>query len=136
MWIHEHAAESPLAPAAIWKVLSDLDRWTDWDTSMEWVKLDGGFVEGGTVTMKPLEQDLITSTITNIIENSVYADECEFNGLMLRFSHRLSPLPSGGTEVVHRLEIDGPDEVCAHVGPMIVEDFPEAMDALLAHAAK
>jgi hypothetical protein len=42
-----------------------------------------------------------------------------------------------GTKVTHSLEITGPaaEEVGPQLGPAITEDFPEAMDALLARAA-
>ena len=35
----EHAAETELAPEAVWKVLKDIDNWPRWDTSMEAVTL-------------------------------------------------------------------------------------------------
>jgi hypothetical protein len=56
--------------------------------------------------------------------------------ITLRFSHTLEPLESGGTKVTHRLEITGPAAGSAgpELGPAITEDFPEAMDALLARA--
>ncbi|TVT58890.1 polyketide cyclase [Amycolatopsis rhizosphaerae] len=135
MWTHEHTGETDAAPEAVWKVLADLDDWASWDTSMEWVRLRGAFAPGGEVVMKPKGQDPITSVIAEVTENRVYADETEFEGLTLRFSHTLRPREDGGTKVIHRLEITGPGEIAASVGPAITEDFPEAMAALLARAA-
>jgi hypothetical protein len=138
MWTHELSARTELPPEAIWKVLTDLDNWPAWDTSMESVRLDGPFAVGSRVTMVPAGQEPVTSVITVIEENERYADETEFGGVTLRFSHALARLPDGGTEVVHRLEIDGveADSVGPEVGAMITEDFPEAMAALLAYAAR
>jgi hypothetical protein len=137
MWTHEHAADTPLSPAAIWKVLADLDRWARWDTSMERVELLGPFRVGSRVSMTPHGQEPIVSTITAIEDHARYADETEFEGVTLRFSHTLDPLPGGGTRVTHRLEIDGPaaDDVGPQLGPAITEDFPQAMAALLAAAS-
>ena len=61
----------------------------------------------------------------------------EFGGATLGFSHTLTRLPDGGTRIVHRLEIvgDQADAVGPEIGPIITEDFPEAMAALLAYAA-
>ena len=39
MWVHEHTVETAASPEAVWRVLRDLDQWTTWDTSMEWVRL-------------------------------------------------------------------------------------------------
>ena len=134
--MHEHVGETAVDSGAVWRVLRDLDTWASWDTSMEWVRLEGPFGVGTRVSMKPYGQDPITSVIVEAVENRVYADQTEFGGVTLRFSHALEPLASGGTRVTHRLEITGPeaDRVAPELGPAITEDFPQAMDALLARA--
>jgi uncharacterized protein YndB with AHSA1/START domain len=136
MWAHEHTGETAASPEAVWRVLRDLDDWASWDTSMEWVRLQGPFRVGSEVVMKPEGQDPITSVIVEATENRVYADETDLGEVTLRFSHTLDPLASGGTVVTHRLEITGPaaDTVGPDLGPAITEDFPEAMEALLARA--
>jgi uncharacterized protein YndB with AHSA1/START domain len=136
MWVHEHIGQTTASPEAVWRVLSDLDSWASWDTSMEWVRLQDPFGVGARVVMKPIGQDPITSTIVEAAPNRVYADETELGEVTLRFSHTLEPLTAGGTRVVHRLEISGPaaDRVGPELGPAITEDFPEAMAALLARA--
>lgn len=87
--------------------------------------------------MKPKGQDPITSVILEASENQRYADQTDLGEVTLRFSHTLQPLQGGGTKVTHRLEITGPaaDQVGPELGPAITEDFPEAMEALLARAA-
>ena len=59
----EHTAETATSPQAIWHVLADLDQWATWDTSMDWVRLQGPFQAGSEVVMKPKGQDPITSVI-------------------------------------------------------------------------
>ena len=137
MWTHERVGETDLPRGAVWEVLRRLDDWPSWDTSMEWVRLEGPLAVGSKVVMKPKGQEAITSTIAAVEENELYADETIFDGVTLRFSHRLRPTERGGTRVVHRLEIDGPEaeRIAPELGAAITEDFPEAMDALLARAA-
>jgi uncharacterized protein YndB with AHSA1/START domain len=137
MWAHEHTGETAASPEAVWRVLRDLDDWPSWDTSMEWVRLQGPFRVGSEVVMKPEGQDPITSVIVEATENRVYADETDLGEVRLRFSHTLAPRSDGGTVVIHRLEITGPaaDTVGPELGAAITEDFPEAMAALLARAA-
>lgn len=136
MWEHEHTGETTASPEAVWQVLRDLDGWTSWDSSMEWVRLQDPFGVGAKVAMKPKGQDPITSVIVKAEDNRVYADETSLGDVTLRFSHTLEPLAAGGTRVVHRLQITGPaaDQVAPELGPAITDDFPEAMDALLARA--
>jgi len=104
---------------------------------MESVKLQGLFVVGTAVAMTPKGQDPVTSVITAITANELYADETDMGDVILRFSHALTRLPDGGTRIVHRLEISGPKaaEIGPELGPAITEDFPDAMQALLAYAA-
>ena len=137
MWEHEHTAETAISPEAVWRVLADLDQWASWDTSMDWVRLEGPFQVGSQVTMKPKGQDPITSVILEATENQAYADQTDLGEVTLRFSHTLQPLAGGATRVIHRLKITGPaaDQLGPELGPAITEDFPEAMDALLARAA-
>lgn len=134
MWTHEHVAETGASPAQVWRVLADLDSWGTWDTSMEWVRLEGPLAVGSTVVMKPIGQDPITSTVAAVEPGRRYADQTEFGGVQLYFSHVLEPTVDGGTRVVHRLEIagDDADAVGPTLGPQITEDFPDAMRALLA----
>ncbi len=136
MWTYEHKGESAASPAAVWRVLRDLDDWPAWDTSMEWVRLQGPFQVGSEVVMKPKGQDPITSVIVAASRDRVYADETDLGEVTLRFSHTLASLASGGTAVTHRLEITGPaaDTVGPDLGQAITEDFPEAMAAHLARA--
>jgi len=136
MWTHEHTVEAATSPEAVWRVLADLDQWASWDTSMDWVRLEGPFQVGSQVTMKPKGQDPITSVILEATENQAYADQTDLGEVTLRFSHTLQPL-AGGTRVTHRLEITGPaaDQLGPELGPAITEHFPEAMEALLARAA-
>lgn len=81
--------------------------------------------------MTPTGEDPITSTVT--VDDQVrYADETVFGQLDLRFSPTLHPTGDGGTRVVHRLEVDGPD--AAAIGAMASADFPDATAGLLAAA--
>jgi hypothetical protein len=137
MWVHEYTAETAVSPEAIWAVLSDLDRWPRWDTSMERVALQGPFAVGTQVSMTPVGQDPIVSTIVGLSAPEFYADRTDLGPVTLEFSHTLTRLGTGGTQITHRLEItgDGAAELGPQLGPEITADFPEAMDGLLACAA-
>ncbi len=136
MWTHEHVAETDLTPREIWPTLCDIDNWTTWDTSMEHTALLGPFAVGTEISMTPKGQDAIRSTIVAVEPEALYADETTFGGVLLRFSHTLTRLDAGGTRIVHRLTISGPeaDRVAPELGPQITEDFPQAMDGLIAAA--
>lgn len=134
MWSHEHIAETALSPERIWAVLSDIDNWAEWDTSLETIELHGPFQVGTAISMTPVGLEPIRSTIVDIVPNERYADETVFAGATLRFSHSLTRLAEGGTRIVHRLDIAG--EAPAELGRAITEDFPESMARLIARAAR
>jgi uncharacterized protein YndB with AHSA1/START domain len=137
MWAYEYATETDVPTERIWAVLSDIDSWAAWDTSMQEISLQGPFEVGSKVSMMPEGQDPITSTIVEIEHTRRYADETEFGGCVLGFSHTLTPLDDGRTRIVHRLEITGPaaDAEGPKLGSAITEDFPEAMSGLVRQAA-
>lgn len=137
MWSYEHTAETAVPAEQIWAVLSDIDGWTAWDTSLEAIAIQGPFAGGTEISLTPTGQEPITATIAEIVEHERYADRTDFGGVQLLFAHTLTRLPDGGTQVVHRLEISGPaaDQTGPEIGPAITEDFPDAMRALIAHAA-
>jgi uncharacterized protein YndB with AHSA1/START domain len=137
MWTHEHTVEADLPPEAIWQVLSNIDGWTSWDTSMEQTELLGPFAVGTEISMTPKGQDAVRSTIVAIEPDERYVDEVAFGDLRLRFTHALTRLDAGGTRLTFGLVISGPaaDEAGPQLGAQITEDFPEAMAALVAAAA-
>ena len=103
---------------------------------MEQIKIHGPFAVGTEISMTPKGQEPIRSTITAVRENELCADETRLDGVVLRFSHTLERRATGGTRIRHRLEITGPaaDDIGPELGPAITEDFPDAMDALIARA--
>ena len=138
MWSTEYSTETDLTAPAIWAALSDLHHGVALDGNSDRFELHGPFAVGTELTVTPQGQGSFRSTITELTENSVYADRTEFGGLILTFRHTLTPLASGGTRVTHELVIDGDDAgtMGPELGPQISADFPEAMNALLAAARR
>ena len=138
MWSTEYSAETDLAAPAIWAALSDLHHGVALDGNSDRFELHGPFAVGTELTVTPQGQGSFRSTITELTENSVYADRTEFGGLILTFRHTLAPLAGGGTRVTHELMIEGDEAgtMGPELGPQISADFPEAMNALLAAARR
>ena len=138
MWSTEYSTETDLEAPAIWAALSDLHHGVALDGNSDRFELHGPFAVGTELMVTPQGQGSFRSTITELTEDSVYADRTEFGGLILTFRHTLAPLAGGGTRVTHELMIDGDDAgtMGPELGPQISADFPEAMNALLAAARR
>ena len=138
MWSAEYSTETDLTAPTIWAALSDLHHGVALDGNSDRFELHGPFAVGTELTVTPQGQGSFRSTITELTENSVYADRTEFGGLILTFRHTLAPLAGGGTRVTHQLVIDGDEAgtMGPELGPQISADFPEAMNTLLAAARR
>jgi hypothetical protein len=136
MWTTEYSAETDATPEAIWSALRDLHSGIKLSDRSDTFELHGPFEKGTEISVTPAGQDTFRSTIIELTEPLVYADQTEFGDLRLLFRHTLAPLTGGGTKVTHRLEIDGPGagQVAPELGPQISEDFPAAMADLFAAA--
>ena len=133
MWSTEYSTETGLAAPAIWAALSDLHHGLALDGNSDRFELHGPFAVGTELTVTPQGQGSFRSTITELTEDSVYADRTEFGGLILTFRHTLAPLAGGGTRVTHQLVIDGDEAgtMGPELGPQISADFPATMDDLV-----
>lgn len=133
MWNTEYTVETDVPADALWSALRDLHTGTPIGPSSDTFDIQGPFAVGTEILVTPQGQDTFRSTIVELEENRRYADRTEFGELTLLFRHTLDPVGSG-TRVTHRLEIDGAqaDAMGPEIGPSISEDFPVAMDELIA----
>jgi hypothetical protein len=133
MWTTEHEATTDLDPAPLWAALRDLHHGVPLGPASDHFELHGPFAVGTEVSVTPQGQDTIRSVITELEEGRSYADTTSWDGLELTFRHVLTPLPTGGTRITHRLRNDGPaaDAVGPELGPQISGDFPTVMAELI-----
>jgi hypothetical protein len=138
MWTTSYEQTTTATTAAVWRALRALYSGTALGPNSDSFELHGPFAIGSELTVTPQGQDPMTSVITQLEPERVYADRTAFGGLLLTFRHDLRPLPEGGSSVTHSLEIDGAqaDEVGPELGPQISADFPVAMHELLAAAER
>ena len=128
MWTHEESIETSAVPSRVWALFADVARWKDWNAGIESIELHGPFIAGTTFTMRPPGQDPLTSTLTEVKPNQSFIDETVVDDTRVLVSHKLEPLPSGGTRIIYSTEISGPE--AAAIGPMVTGDFPEVLAAL------
>ena len=127
----EHSVETSADERAVWELWSTIDRWVEWDTSVQKVTLDGPFEVGVEGTMHIEGMPPLDFRLTEVEPGVGFVDETAIPGGVVRFGHRLERV-GDRVRVTHRVEIDGPGEL----GPAITEDVPEAMEALVRLAEK
>ena len=129
MWEYEHSVETTASPEQVWRRYADVERWGDWDTSVERVEAHGPFAPGTEISLTPEGQETVRMRLIDVRENEGFSDETEFAGVTLRFVHRLVRLDSGGTRVTHRVEVTGPG--AEEIGSAVTSDTPDAMAGLV-----
>ncbi|MHB1499597.1 MAG: SRPBCC family protein [Candidatus Dormibacteria bacterium] len=133
MYEFEHHLETAASPRSIYRLYSDVTQWPRWDAGPTQAELDGPFMAGTNGVLTPAGQEALPSRMVEAVEDEGFIDETEIPGTAtLRFEHRLTPLPGGGTRITHRIVISGP--AAEQLGPMVIVHVPEAMEALAEHA--
>jgi len=136
MWEYEHAVETTADPAALWRYWADVTTWTQWNTGVREVSIDGPFAAGTSFTMTGPDGEPIRMTLTDVVPGERFTDVMDGGDVVVVTTvHRLEPIGAGRTKVVYRTEISGAaaDEVGPELGPAIT-DFPEVLDSLVAVA--
>jgi len=128
MWTHEASIETHAQPATLWNLFADVSGWKRWNAGIERILLLGDFTSGTRFVMQPPGQDAFTSKLLDVVENRYFVDETVIDDTRVVVSHELIPLAWGGTKVVYRTEIEGPQ--ASDFGPMVTGDFPEVLSAL------
>jgi polyketide cyclase/dehydrase/lipid transport protein len=131
---YEHSVETVASPAAVWALWSDIGRWTEWDTSLTGIRMDGPFEPGGTGVMTIEGQGDLEFLLTDVVPGAGFTDETVLPVATLRFGHTMTPLPDGRLRVTHRVSIEGP--AAQQLGPQVTEDVPDAMAGLVAIAER
>lgn len=128
--IVQHTVHVRATPEEVWKKLSDVPRWADWDTGMTWAEIQGPFVAGARGRFKAAGSPIATPLeIVDVDPARGYTSEARVVTLKLRFDHRFEVV---GDEVALTFSIaaEGPGtELFRWLrGPALRRDLPAWMD--------
>lgn len=77
-----HAA-STASPAAFFAKWADVDTWPEWNSDIDWVRLDGPFVSGATGTLEPKGGPAVTFVIERLVPDREFVDVSKLIGARL-----------------------------------------------------
>ena len=77
----------------IWNMYADFDKRRQWETDLEYIKLDGLFSTGTVGVMKLADQPEMVYKLTSVIPYSQYWDRTEIpnTGIAICFGHEFTP---------------------------------------------
>src|SRR5262245_20278861 len=101
MWAAEHSIETTVLPESIWRCWSDVATWGEWNADIERIEISGPFAPGSTIAMTPAGQDTVQLRLIEASEPTLFVDEAELGGVVIRTFHRLGRLDEGRTWVTY-----------------------------------
>jgi polyketide cyclase/dehydrase/lipid transport protein len=137
--VYEFFAETTIegTPSQAWEILTDVDRWPDWDPHEEAARIEGPFAVGTSVWAKPRGGPASTATITAVEEGRGWSSECPLPGGRLRGHVELEPCRDGRLRIRKTMQITGPLTPLfrLHYGRRIRRDMFLTFEALEARMA-
>lgn len=90
----------------IWAVLTDINRWSDWHTELEWTKLDGEPRLNTDFYLKAKGGPKTRITISQFDKPTIYSDISHLPLAKMLFIHTLTDTPNG-VQIKMEVKISG-----------------------------
>jgi hypothetical protein len=107
IWEATHTDSSSAAPAEVWALWSDPERWPEWNEQVESVELEGEFDVGEKLRVKLRRGGRMQFEIVALEPERRFADEARLPGARLGHEHRVKA-KGKGSEITHRIYVRGP----------------------------
>jgi uncharacterized protein YndB with AHSA1/START domain len=128
MWSTESSIDIAAPVEAVWSVLTDVERWPEWNGDIARIALAGPFAAGTTIAMTVQDGDTIVLRLADVVDGVRFVDEATVADTVIRTAHVVTRLDEQRSRVLYRLEADGP--AAAQIGPAVSADFPETLEGL------
>jgi hypothetical protein len=108
MWSVEHTATSDASRDALWNLLSDPSRWSQWNPTIAESSMDGPFADGTTVALKTGRGRVSDVTLRDVLPGVGFTTVSRLPAAELRIEHELSDGPDGRSLATERAVLEGP----------------------------
>jgi hypothetical protein len=108
--VYEFFAETTIEGTAsrAWEILTDVDRWSEWDPHEEAARIEGPFAVGSSVWAKPRGGPASTATIAAVEEGRSWTNDCPLPGGRLLGRTELEQHGEGRLRIRKTMQISGP----------------------------
>ena len=136
MWKTEHAETTSASPDMVWAVISDVERWGDWNPGYREAHLDGDLTPGSPGRVVLANGMRRPFTLVEAVPASSFVIGASGMGMAQRFVHSVEALPNGGARVSMAATMDGPlTPVFSRLfGRIMAGYYPTAVRQLVATA--
>ena len=79
----------------LWKLFADVNSWHEWDTEIEYAKMEGRFEKGNHFILKQRKGPKVTIEMVETIENHIFVDLTRFPLAKMYGKHEFKDTPEG-----------------------------------------
>ncbi|WP_027184660.1 SRPBCC family protein [Desulfovibrio inopinatus] len=127
-WSRSFDQEIKVNSAMLWKVLSDVSTWKDWNPGVQDITIDGPFETGVWFSMVLPDNEVIRSQLVDVQSPRSFVDETKIDETVIQVKHSIEPLTEERCCVTFAVKAEGPE---AHpIGEGASGDFPEVLASL------
>jgi hypothetical protein len=122
----------------IWKTWTDINNWPQWNSNVEFCKLEEPFKVGSHFTLKPKKAPAVKIELVKVVEKQKFTDCTRFFGAKMYGTHEMHDEPGGGIKLTVTMKITGPLSFIWRklVAENIVAKIPQHTQALIDCAKK
>lgn len=132
-WNKSYERDIDSAPVKIWQAFIDTSNWSQWNSGVKSINLEGAFQSGVWFSMELPDGFTIRSQLIDVVEQKHFIDETWIDATRVRVEHRIEALSSGHSKVVYAVSVEGPD--AQSCGEGVSSDFPDVMEGLAKYLA-
>jgi len=132
MWTFEHSVECKVDRNLAWQFWTDVSKWAEVDSSLEYATLDGRFESGARITTKPRGGETIHGQLQDVRDGSSAVVLIQLPGAALRCAWKFEDSGIGRTRIRQQARIEGdraPDYIST-AAPELEKGIPLGMRKL------
>jgi len=115
----------------VWRLYSDVSQWSEWDSDMQKVTLEGEFVTGTSGTMFMKGMPPLPFTLNEVEKNKVFVNSSVLGEITVTFGHYIFEEGDEEYALKHTVTAMGPNEMQLQgIGQGIVANIPFNMERL------
>ena len=131
MFQYENTIKGKMDIEKVWALYSDVTRWSEWDSDMQSVALEGDFVAGAKGTMFMKEMPPLPFTLDEVEKYKAFVNSSTLGEITVQFGHFISRDENGEYTLKHTVTISGQNEAQLQgLGQGIVANIPLNMEKL------
>lgn len=131
MFQYENTVKGKMDIEKVWNLYSDVSRWSEWDSDMQKVVLEGEFVAGTKGTMFMKEMPPLPFALDDVQNGKAFVNTSVLGEITVTFGHFISMTESGEHVLKHTVTITGTNEAQLQgMGQGIVANIPANMTKL------